>query len=217
LSLVNIIAFYSSTVFVEAGNTEKQALWASWGFGLCNFLFAIPALWVIDTFGRRSLLLATFPNMAWSLLAAGLSYLIPGDGTGRLTDIAAFIFIFTMFYSAGQGPVCHAYGAEVFPSSHREIGMAFAVAVNAGGAAILGVTFPSMLERLTLTGAFGFYCVTNILALVLIYLLVPETCLYTLEELDDEFNVPTGYMINCQVKEVLPWRYKLTPGTSSGT
>lgn len=43
---INIIAFYSSTVFVDAGYTAKQALLASWGFGIVNWVFAFPAVWV---------------------------------------------------------------------------------------------------------------------------------------------------------------------------
>jgi hypothetical protein len=39
-------------------------LCASLGFGIINFLFAIPAIYTIDTFGRRGLLLTTFPLMA---------------------------------------------------------------------------------------------------------------------------------------------------------
>jgi hypothetical protein len=70
---VNIIAFYSSTIFKQGGFSEKQALLASFGFGLVNFTFAWPAVWTIDTFGRRGLLLFTFPNMCWTLLAAGKS------------------------------------------------------------------------------------------------------------------------------------------------
>jgi hypothetical protein len=31
-----------------------QALMASWGFGLVNFVFAWPAVYTIDTFGRRT-------------------------------------------------------------------------------------------------------------------------------------------------------------------
>uniref|UniRef100_A0A8H7NDF3 Major facilitator superfamily (MFS) profile domain-containing protein n=1 Tax=Bionectria ochroleuca TaxID=29856 RepID=A0A8H7NDF3_BIOOC len=77
---INIIAFYSTTVFKDAGANDFEALLASWGFGLINFLFAFPAIWTIDTFGRRSLLLFTFPQMAWTLMAAGLSTLIPGKG-----------------------------------------------------------------------------------------------------------------------------------------
>lgn len=59
---INIIAFYSSTIFREAGASEFAALMASFGFGLVNFVFAWPAFFTIDTFGRRSLLLFTFPR-----------------------------------------------------------------------------------------------------------------------------------------------------------
>jgi MFS family permease len=58
---VNVIAYYSSEIFVEANFPEQQALAASLGFGIVNFLFAIPAFYTIDTFGRRNLLLTTFP------------------------------------------------------------------------------------------------------------------------------------------------------------
>jgi MFS family permease len=89
---INIIAFYSATIFAESGFTAYQALWASWGFGLINFLFAFPALWTIDTFGRRALLLFTFPNMAWSLLAAGLCALIDVHYKIHLALVAMFIY-----------------------------------------------------------------------------------------------------------------------------
>lgn len=65
---INIIAFYSSTIFKQSGISDYTALWASFGFGLINFIFAWPAVWTIDTFGRRTLLIFTFPNMFWTLL-----------------------------------------------------------------------------------------------------------------------------------------------------
>lgn len=65
---INIIAFYSSTIFKQSGIEDYTALWASFGFGLVAFVFAWPAVWTIDTFGRRALLLFTFPNMFWTLL-----------------------------------------------------------------------------------------------------------------------------------------------------
>ena len=61
---INIIAFYSSTIFEDAGTSQYEALIASFGFGLVNFVFAWPAIWTIDTFGRRSLLLFTFPQVS---------------------------------------------------------------------------------------------------------------------------------------------------------
>jgi hypothetical protein len=43
---INIIAFYSSTIFVDAGYSVRSALLASFGFGLVNWVFAFPAVWV---------------------------------------------------------------------------------------------------------------------------------------------------------------------------
>lgn len=65
---INVIAFYSSTIFKESGITDYTALWASFGFGLINFIFAWPAVFTIDRWGRRALLIFTFPNMFWTLL-----------------------------------------------------------------------------------------------------------------------------------------------------
>lgn len=142
---INVIAFYSSTIFVNAGATARVSLYASFGFGLINFIFAWPAIWTIDTYGRRSLLLFTFPNMAWSLLAVGLCSLIPESSKAHLGLMAVFIYVFAMFYSPGEGPVPYTYSAEVFPLSHREVGMGFAVATCLFWAAVLGITLPRMI------------------------------------------------------------------------
>ena len=93
-------------------------------------------------------------------------------------------FIFAAFYSPGEGPVPFTYSAEVFPLSHREVGMAWAVATCLGWAAVLTVTFPRMVGAMTQTGAFGFYARLNITALVMIFLWVPESKEGAPEELD---------------------------------
>jgi hypothetical protein len=59
---INIIAFYSSTIFVNAGYTQKAALLASFGFGLVNFLFAFPAVWVCTNMPVTVLSLLTFSS-----------------------------------------------------------------------------------------------------------------------------------------------------------
>lgn len=102
---INIMAFYSSTIFAQAGYDSKHTLLASFGFGLVNFLFAFPAIWTIDTFGRRNLLLFTFPNMAWCLVAGGCCFLLPEESAARLPLIAFFVYLFTAFYSPGIYPL----------------------------------------------------------------------------------------------------------------
>lgn len=46
---INIIAFYSTTIFSEAGMGDFNAMLGSFGFGMVNWLFAFPAFWTIDT------------------------------------------------------------------------------------------------------------------------------------------------------------------------
>ncbi|KJA15452.1 hypothetical protein HYPSUDRAFT_72047 [Hypholoma sublateritium FD-334 SS-4] len=208
---INIIAFYSSTIFVQAGYSAKQALLASWGFGLINWLFAFPAVWTIDTFGRRNLLLFTFPNMAWTLLAAGFCFFIPASSSAKVPLIAFFIFLFAAFYSPGEGPVPFTYSAEVFPLTHREMGMSWAVSTCFFWAAVLSLTFPRLLSALGSVGAFGFYAGLNVIAFVMIFLLVPETKQRTLEELDGVFSVTTTRHMSYQVREFLPYWVRRYP------
>ena len=66
--------------------------------------------------------------MAWCLLAAGFCFYIPTTSNSRVGLIAFFVFLFTAFYSPGEGPVPYTYSAEVFPITHRELGMSWAVA-----------------------------------------------------------------------------------------
>ena len=97
------------------------------------------------------------------------------------------------------------YSAEVFPLSHREIGMSWAVATSNFWAAILSLTLPRMLVAMTAAGVFGFYAGLNLVALVLIFLFVPETKQKSLEELDYVFGVPDRVHARYQVGTVLPW------------
>ncbi|KAM0266922.1 hypothetical protein ACHAPA_006491 [Fusarium lateritium] len=205
---INIIAFYSSTIFIQAGANNITALLVSWGFGMTMFVFAFPALYTIDTWGRRALLIATFPFMFLTLLGTGMSFYIPSSSDAHLGMIAFFIFAFVAFYSPGEGPCAFVYSAEVFPLSHREIGMSWAVATNNFWAAVLGLTFPRMLLALTPAGSFGFYAGLNIVALVAIFLFMPETSKRSLEELDYVFAVPTTVHARYQLTRVLPWWFR---------
>lgn len=165
-------------------------------------------MWTIDTFGRRALLLFTFPNMAWTLLVAGLGFLIPEENTAHLGVIATFIYLFSAFYSPGEGPVPFTYSAEVFPLSHREVGMGWAVATCFFWSAVLSISFPALLAQVGEVGAFGFYAGLNVAAFIMIFLFMPETKQRTLEELDQVFAVPTSTFVHYQTTKALPWWFK---------
>lgn len=119
--------------------------------------------------------------MCWTLLAAGLCNLIPKSSSAHLGLIALFVYLFDAFYSPGEGPVPFTYSAEVFPLSHREVGMSWAVVTNNFWATVVSLTFPRQLKAFGITGAFGFYAGMNALAFVMIFLWMPETKQRSLE------------------------------------
>ncbi|KAH8928516.1 hypothetical protein BT69DRAFT_1311411 [Atractiella rhizophila] len=144
---LNAIAYYSSSVFSSP-----------------NWLFAFPAVWTIDTFGRRNLLLFTFPLMSIFLLLTGLGFRALG------------IYLFATVYSPGEGPVPFTYSAEAFPLYVRELGMIIFV---------VAITFPPLIGAFTPTVLCnGWYAAWNIVGWWMILFFVPETKALTLEELD---------------------------------
>ncbi|EFP79174.2 uncharacterized protein PGTG_05495 [Puccinia graminis f. sp. tritici CRL 75-36-700-3] len=207
---VNVIAYYSSQVFIEAGFDRKAALLTTMGTGLVNWIFAIPALYTIDTFGRRNLLLTTFPAMAACLLATGMAFFIPFDGPGdnrRVGVVAASIYLYMAFYSPGEGPVPFTYSAEAFPLYIRDFGMSYATAVCWFFNFVLAITFPLMLTAFKPQGAFGWYAGWCIIGWVAVFFTLPETKALTLEELDYVFSVPTAKHASYQVKNFM-WCFR---------
>lgn len=206
---INIISFYSSTIFENVGYSKTQALYASLGYGAIQVVFTIPTLFMIDTKGRRTLTLATFPFMCIFLLAGGLSLLkTTGSAGERLGPVVLFIYLFTICYSLGEGPVAFQYSAEVFPTIQREQGMAWAVCINNTFAGVLSLTFPRMQTVMTPTGAFGFYAGLNLIAWFMIFCFVRETKQLTLEEIDQVFSVPTKSFISYELTIWLPYFIK---------
>jgi sugar porter (SP) family MFS transporter len=178
---VNVIAYYSTIIFENAGFSRSNALLVSLGTGAVNWLFAIPAIYTIDTFGRRNLLLTTFPLMAICLFITGFSFWIDADipddeaSQGRLAGVATGIFLFMAVYSPGEGPVPFTYSAEAFPIYIRDTGMSFATATCWGFNFILSLTWPALLEAFGPQGAFGYYAAWNLFGWVYCYFLLPET------------------------------------------
>ncbi|KAI0075386.1 hypothetical protein K474DRAFT_1664337 [Panus rudis PR-1116 ss-1] len=203
---VNVIAYYSSNIFSEAHFSDVNALLASWGFGMLNWLFALPAVYTIDTFGRRNLLLTTFPLMSVFLLMTGFAFWIPAE-TGRLAVVALGIYLFAIAYSPGEGPVPFTYSAEAYPLYVRDIGMSWSTSVLWFFNFVVAITFPRLLGAFKPQGAFGWYAGWNIIGFILILLFVPETKALSLEELDQVFSVPTRTHAAYQLK-ALPHNIK---------
>ncbi|EAW11993.1 sugar porter family MFS transporter [Aspergillus clavatus NRRL 1] len=190
---VNVIAYYSSEIFHQV-TTTRNALATSFGWGVVNWLFAIPAIYTIDTFGRRNLLLTTFPLMALAMFFTGFSFFIPkteDSNNAQLACVALGLYLFGVVYSVGEGPVPFTYSAEAYPLYVRSHGMALATATTWFFNFLLAITWPSLHGAYGDKGAFCWYAGWNLVGFVLVLLFMPETKGLTLEELDQVFSVST--------------------------
>jgi len=204
---INVIAYYSSTVFRQAGFDEISALGATLGFGALNWIAAAPAIYTIDTYGRRTLLLVTFPLMAIFLLMTGMAFFIPETSKARIAVVALGIYLHCIAYSPGEGPVPFTYSAEAFPLYVRDVGMSFATATTWTFNFIVALTFPRLLGAFKPQGAFGWYAGWNVIGTILVWLFMPETKALTLEELDQVFSVPTKKHAAYHIRQ-LPYNFR---------
>lgn len=213
---VNVTAYYSSKIMKDNAKwSEEQALLLSAGFGIINFVFAFPAVWTIDTFGRRNLLLFTFPFMALFQGIMVVAFAIP-DGNARRILAIVGMYMFGIAYSPGEGPVPFVYSAESMPLYNRDYGMGIVTAINWLFNFIVSFTWPGMSGEHGMgpSGAFAWYAVWCLIGWWLILLFVPETKDLTLEELDQVFERPTrDYMRHgiAQLRWFIGWHVLRKP------
>ncbi|PLN77167.1 and other transporter-domain-containing protein [Aspergillus taichungensis] len=208
---VNVIAYYSTTIFTDSGYSIQQALLASMGTGILNWVFALPAFFTIDTWGRRNLLLFTFPMLALCLFWTGFSFWIDEnnpESKARVAMVTTGMYLFEVFYSPGEGPVPFTYSAEAFPLNVREVGMSWATATTWCFNFILSFTWPMLKSTFRPQGAFCWYAAWCVLGTFLVLLFVPETKSLTLEELDQVFSVPTRVHAAYQLRNAI-WHFKV--------
>ncbi|KAI4127182.1 MAG: hypothetical protein LQ341_006814 [Variospora aurantia] len=173
---------------------------ASMGFGIINFLFAIPAFYTIDTFGRRNLLLCTFPFMAIFQLLTGLGFLL--EGKAQLAMVMTGMLCRSMFETSVSAVMQGEPDLHNVPLKHRT-GMSMATALTWFFNFLLAVTFPKFQDAFQNTGAFGYYAAWCVVGWFLILLFVPETKDLTLEQLDARFSIPSKSHARFAMKQCL--------------
>ncbi|KAE9978325.1 hypothetical protein EG328_001499 [Venturia inaequalis] len=143
---INIFSFLATTILQESGIPDSRNSWFNFGFAGVNAIASGLTYFLIDRFGRRTLLLTSLALMFPFLLACGFAMDANGNGPPHLGAVIPLVLIFVAIYSPGAGVVPFMYAAEVFPQDFREVGMSWACSVNfafAGGLAMAVPQFTS--------------------------------------------------------------------------
>ena len=177
---INAIIYYGPKIMEEAGLQISDALGGQVIIGIVNVLATIYAIFTIDTFGRKKLMLGGITGMFISLLVVGVLFFV-GKSSGIL--VLAFILIFIASFAIGYGPVIWVLLAEMYPTKIRGRAMSIATLTLWLGTAIIGQIVPWMLENLTAAGTFLIFALCCI-PVPFILRLIPETKGKSLEEIE---------------------------------
>jgi MFS family permease len=179
---VNTILFYGSLIFTEhAGNQSSSALLANVIIGATNLLWTVIALLVIDKVGRKPLLMIASGGMAVSLVLLGGVFRFQAAGSSL---ILAVILTYVACFAVGMGPGVWVVMSELFPTSIRGRAMSIATIALWSACLVLTLTFLSLVNTITVSGAFWLYGAICVLTFVFVWRVVPETKGKTLEEIE---------------------------------
>jgi MFS transporter, SP family, sugar:H+ symporter len=180
---INVIFYYSSTLWRIVGFTESNALLITMITGLTNIITTLVAIAFIDRFGRKPLLLfgsagmlITLGTMAWvfgtsPVNAEGLPVLSYNAGTVAL--LAANIYVFCFGFS--WGPVVWVLLGEMFNNEIRAHALALGAGVQWIANFAVSTTFPPIAFNLGVGLAYGLYAGFAALSFLFVLSFIKET------------------------------------------
>ncbi len=176
---INVALYYAPRIFESMGAAKDASMLQTVIMGLVNVIFTVLAIYTVDKWGRKPLLIVGSSGMAIGMFCiAGLSYFeIIGVST------LVFIIIYTASFMMSWGPITWVLIAEIFPNKIRGRAVAIAVAAQWASNYLISSTYPAMME---FSGAltYGFYGLMSILSLIFVWKFVPETKGRTLEDME---------------------------------
>ncbi len=182
LSGINVIMYYAPMIFEKAGASTNAAMLEAVAVGVTNMVFTIIAMFFIDKFGRKTLLLIGAVGMFFSLAGAAFHYY---DQTlFGSTGVVVFIVGFIAFFAFSQGAVIWVFLAEIFPNRIRSKGQSLGSFTHWIMNAIIGLVFPIALAGVGGGNVFMFFAVMMIPFFFFVWKVMPETKGKSLEELE---------------------------------
>ncbi|XP_065006832.1 monosaccharide-sensing protein 2-like [Musa acuminata AAA Group] len=196
---INGVLYYTPQILEQAG---VEVLLANIGIGSASASILISALTTLlmlpsiglamrlmDISGRRFLLLSTIPVLISSLVVLVVANLVDMGTVVHAVLSTVSVVIYFCCFVMGFGPIPNILCAEIFPTRVRGVCIAICALTFWIGDIIVTYTLPVMLNSIGLAGVFGIYAVVCTIALVFVFLKVPETKGMPLEVITEIFAV----------------------------
>jgi sugar porter (SP) family MFS transporter len=185
---INVIFYYSTTLWKSVGFQESDSLTISVITAVTNIVVTFVAIALVDRVGRRPILLFGSVGMTVALatMAIAFSQAVQVDGEpslpgawGPVALVAANLFVIS--FGASWGPVVWVLLGEIFPNRIRARALGVAAAAQWIANFVITLSFPPLAE-VSLVLTYGMYALFAAVSFVFVFKIVPETNGLSLEE-----------------------------------
>jgi SP family xylose:H+ symportor-like MFS transporter len=181
---INAVLYYAPRIFGDMGMDNPMILTVF--MGIVNILFTLVAIFTVEKWGRKPLLIWGSIGMAIGALGVAISF----GHAGLEFVTAASIMVYAASFMFSWGPITWVLIAEIFPNTIRGGAVAIAVAFQWIFNFIVSSTFVPMFNMHLTEGddfghwfTYGLYGLICLLAALFVWKMVPETKGKTLEDM----------------------------------
>lgn len=180
----NVIFNYAQEIFSAAGYDVDGMFMDIVITGIANVLFTFVALYTVEKWGRRTLMLIGAGGLGIIYLILGTCYYMQITGVMMVVLVVAAISCYAMTL----GPITWVLLSEIFPNKVRGVAMAICTFALWTGCCTLTFSFPIMNASLGSYGSFWIYSAICLVAFGFLYINCPETKGKSLEQLEKELT-----------------------------
>ncbi len=181
---INAVLYYAPRIFGDMGMDNPMMITVF--MGVINILFTLVAIFTVEKWGRKPLLI--YGSLGMALGAFGVAATFGHAGMEMFT--AASLLIYSASFMFSWGPITWVLIAEIFPNTIRGGAVAIAVAFQWIFNFIVSSSFVPMFNMHLKEGddfghwfTYGLYGIICLLAACFVWRLVPETKGKTLEDM----------------------------------
>lgn len=174
LSGVNAVFYYADRIFQSAGVQSSSIQYVTVSIGAINVIMTLLAVFIVESLGRRILLLAGFVLCSASCAVLTLALNLQASVSWMSYLSIACVIVYIIGHAIGPSPIPAVMITEMFLQSSRPAAFMVGGSVHWLSNFTVGLVFLYMETGL---GPFSFliFCAICVATLVYIFFVVPET------------------------------------------
>lgn len=194
LSGINIVLFYTQTIFSLAGTAIPSEI-STIIVGVVQVLAGFLTPLLVERTGKRLILISSAVGMAFAMAILGLYFYIQNSPIAKSHLFwlpVASLICYNISYCVGFGPLPWAVLGEVFPANIKSVASTITASICWLLAFIITNIFAAVTEAIGIYGTFWLFSGFCTLAFFFVYFLLPETSGKTLQEIQAILNGKGG-------------------------